>query len=347
MISMGKRSEWQQYLHKRVKETQEFRRSKLAEAHRHARFSDLAGKTWYGTIEAERIMQAPACVRLFSAMGVDEFAVTMLRDRKTTGRATFYSRLHARELLSVLRGLIERNGKAPESLIIRPKCENFIQVDDCTEEQLQLLRPFAFLVIETSLGNYQVWLALVQGTKKLERDAIRRRFFEATEGVDKSASGAVRCPGSINHKPGRNRFRVRIVSTSAGQYVTAAELDAAGLLAPLPLPTASRLPLRAAVWNRLSSPDYQQCVIKAGLKQDGSPDRSMADWHFSYLAIAQGWCESQVEAMLSEVSAKARRRPDYVIRTVERAARAVVRRQGTFNEVFQQLRSFNDERKTA
>jgi len=348
MISMGKRSEWQRYLHKRVKETREFRRSKLAEAHRRATFSDLAGKTWYGTSEGESILQAPACVKLFSAMEVDEFAVTMLKDRKTTGRATFYPRLRTKELLSVLRSLIDRNGTAMESLIIRPKSENFIQVDDCTDEQLQRLGPLAFLAIETSLGNYQVWLALPHGTQKSERDAIRRRLYESIKGVDRAASGALRCPGSINHKPGRNRFRVRIVSSNAGRYVTASELVATGLLVPLAMPIAiSRSTVRPAFWNCSARPDYQQCVIKAGLKKDGSPDRSMADWHFSYQAIAQGWSESEVEAMLHEVSDKAQWRPDYARRTVERAASSVARRQGFFNAVLQQLRSVNDGRKTA
>jgi hypothetical protein len=266
--------------------------------------------------------EGAAAVRAFD---VAEFQITLLDDSKPKGsEPEGFERLCGAELLSFLPGLLKRNRENGESLIIRPVAPNLIQVDDCDRATLEVLQPFSFLTVETSEGNYQAWIALPVGVAKAERDATRRRLLAKLDGADRSASGAMRWPGSLNHKPGRGRFMVRLRAAAPGRTATVAELEAAGLLAlvsPNPQP-ARPSKLRA---NRAPRewPDYQRCVREAKRRGDDSPDLSDADKNWSILALDRGWQPADVEAKLCELRDKARRRPDYARRTVAYAASVV------------------------
>ncbi len=220
---------------------------------------------------------------------------------------------------SGLPALLRRNAERGESLIVRPVASNLIQVDDCNRAMLGRLLPFSFLTFETSPENYQAWLALPADIPKPERDRVRARLLRAVDGADKGASGAMRWPGSINHKPGRDGFRVRLVSTSRGRVSTVKELEAAGLLAPeLPEPQAPAQRPRTS--GPRSWPDYERCVREAPRKGAGSPDRSVADKNWALLAVGRGWSASEVESKLLELSDKARKRPGYARSTASYAA---------------------------
>ncbi|MGH9907051.1 MAG: DNA-primase RepB domain-containing protein, partial [Pyrinomonadaceae bacterium] len=353
MIARGERQEWLRILRRRVAETQEFRRTRLAEIFPHATFSTLDGHIWYGNVLLENILQGPDCVNLFAHVGVKEFAVTMLRDRSTIGRrGELYQRLEARQLMRSLPTFIKRNRMVDESVIIRPIGDHLIQVDDCNSELLDRLKPFAFLAIETSPENYQSWLALPIGTEKSDRDSIRSRLLRCLEGVDRSASGAMRWPGSLNHKPGRNGFCVRIVASIPGRFVTPANLASAGLL-DLEITqavTESQLVDQRVLSGPFSWPDYARCLREAPLKKDGSPDRSIADKNWCILALDRGWADIEVESRLCELSDKARRPSDYAKRTVAYAASVISQNDGPsamFAAILQQLRSGNHESATA
>ncbi|MGH9968827.1 MAG: DNA-primase RepB domain-containing protein [Pyrinomonadaceae bacterium] len=323
MIARGERPEWLRILRQRVARTQEFRQTKLAAVFPQATFSTLDGQTWYGNLLREGILQAPDCVDLFAGMGAKEFAVTMLRDGNTIGRrGELYQRLQTKQLLRSMPGFVKRNRTREESLIVRPIGDHFIQVDECDSELLERLRPFAFLIIETSQQNYQSWLALPLKTEKSDRDSVRTRLLRCLEGVDKTASGAMRWPGSINHKPGRKAFCVRIVGSHPGRFVTPAELDSAGLLAPLLARADIFRTAHTSPETRLSWPDYQRCLREA-LKGDGSPNRSIADKNWAILALGRGMSPESVEARLREVSEKANRRPNYAQSTVAYALSVV------------------------
>jgi hypothetical protein len=54
-------------------------------------------------------------------------------------------------------------------------------------------------------------------------------------------------------------------------------------------------------------PSYEKALAGAPQGQDG-PDRSRADFWFSYLALQRGWSAEETEAKLLEVSEKARER---------------------------------------
>ena len=71
-------------------------------------------------------------------------------------------------------------------------------------------------------------------------------------------------------------------------------------------------------------PSYEKALAGAPLSSDG-PDRSRADFWWSYLALQRGWSAEDTEAKLIEVSEKARERvrggdAGYVHVTVTNAA---------------------------
>jgi hypothetical protein len=71
---------------------------------------------------------------------------------------------------------------AGENLIIRPvnhfadagKEITFVQLDDLSAEQLDRFRPASFLIISTSPGNYQAWIAVSGVEKSDSMDFVRR-----------------------------------------------------------------------------------------------------------------------------------------------------------------------------
>ncbi len=331
MIAQGKRPEWLLYLHRRIRRTQDFRRTQLAENHPHATFFTLSGQVWHGRIAGESVLEAPACVSLFASVGVTAFSVTLLKDSNPIGKRGMYyePRLSMRQLCRNLPNYIRRNRTKPESLIICPIGDHLIQVDDCVGASLERIRSFAFLVNKTSEGNYQAYLALPQGTSKPEQSNIRLRLLSQLPGVDRSASGPMRWPGSINHKPERNEFLVRLVDSRPGRFVTVAELEEAGLLSPLHDAAETVIEpkqfIPAGIDSRSSFPDYERCLKEAPCKHDGSPDRSIADKNWAILALDRGILPTKVEAKLRELSDKANRRPDYARRTVAYALLVVSR----------------------
>jgi hypothetical protein len=259
MIAGGKRSEWLEYLHRKISRRQVFRRRQLSTNHPHATFCTLAGQVWYGKYIVETVLEAPECVKVFASVGVKNFSVTMIRDSNPIGRRgeIFEPRLSVYELCRNMPRYIQRNRTSPESLIILPVGDHLIQVDDVTGDSLQRIRPYAFLVTETSPDNHQAYFALPRNTSKLERDRIRSRLLSMLPGADRNASGAMRWPGSINHKPGRDGFNVRLVEGNPGRYVTLAELETAGLVSPEPAkPKAvARLQFSISAKHRFTFPD--------------------------------------------------------------------------------------------
>jgi hypothetical protein len=246
-----------------------------------------------------------------------------LDDAAPKGEAEGFETLTRGELSEMLPAILQRSAERGRSLIVRPVASNLIQVDDLSRATVERVQSFAFMTVETSVGNYQAWVALPPGIGKDERDALRRRLLDGL-GADRGASGAMRWPGSINFKAGRDQFMVRLVSSNPGRVATLAELEAAEILAPVPpnlqlappsKPRANRAPVQ---W-----PDYQRCVNEAKRRDDGSADLSDADKNWCILALDRGWQDADTEAKLCELRDKARKRPEYARRTVA-YARSVV-----------------------
>src|SRR5262245_19474361 len=175
------------------------------------------------------------------------------------------------ELSAQLPELIAEAERGGVSVIV---CINgpFLQLDDCDAEAVKLLSPFGFITVETSANNYQVWFAFkTEEDKAAARDRLFAQLKNLAPGVNPGANGAMRWPGSINFKPGRNQWRVRIHSVNYGRIVTLSELDDAGLLAD-PEPQAFEWNPEGPAGNW---PDYQRCLESKTV--EGHADRSAAD----------------------------------------------------------------------
>lgn len=235
-----------------------------------------------------------------------------IRERKTTPA----------DLERNIRSYLDSAADEERSAIIRVR-GHFIQVDDCDRETLERLRPYSFLQVETSAGNYQSWLSISDTGGDLE--VLRRRFFEwlKAEGLTGNGGsyGALRWPGSVNFKPGRNEFVVRLLHTNR-RRVSAADLERSGLLADLPEPSPRATQTRAGNLRR-PWPSYD-IELDAHRKQSGELDRSAADWHWSIKALDRGHSIEETAAELERLSDKAASRRDgYALTTVKRAARCI------------------------
>lgn len=212
------------------------------------------------------------------------------------------------------------------NVILRPKAGavQLIQLDDLRDDVLARFAAAAFLILATSPGNHQVWVAVVDGSAGLARS------LRQASGADLSASGATRVAGSINFK---RKYApdfpvVRVLEGTPGRTVTEAELATLGPIAGAKAWTVShpnRMPSarRATVW-----PSYVRCLQNAPCARDSDrADVSRADFTFCLLAMDWGWSEAATSQQLLENSSKARENgAAYVRRTVERAAAVISRR---------------------
>ena len=198
----------------------------------------------------------------------------------------------------------------------------FAQLDDLEAGKVERVRSRALLIVETSPGNFQVWLAIEGGDK-----ALMQRLKKGI-GSDSRASGAGRLAGSPNCKPkyAPNFPAVRIVD-EPDATVKPGEL--ADVLACVPKPVFTEQ--RQQHFSGGGSgrwPDYQDSLNHALLKSDGTPDRSMADCLWCRWALGRGNNRDTVEVKLREVSEKAgeewdRGNEQYVSRTVDAALKRV------------------------
>jgi hypothetical protein len=286
----------------------------------------------------------------FASVGADSFVVTKTDILQAVKWGKPYSLPTLREKLpSMVRtAAVRRRCKisdtetvmAGENLIIRPTCKNvaFVQLDDLAADQLERVRPAAFLIHETSPGSHQAWIA-VSGVPE-GKEAFKqfmRRVRKAVGGNDKSASHATRLAGTENFKVKYNpNFPVvTILETHQGRVMTAEQLEAFGLLAPAePVNVAT---LEFSRREQTSSekprqwPSWEMSLGGAPLNREGTgPDRSSADFWWCYLARQRRWSIEDTEAKLLEVSPRARERvqrgdPGYVTQTVLNASAAVER----------------------
>jgi hypothetical protein len=176
----------------------------------------------------------------------------------------------------------------------------------------------SFLILRTSPGNHQAWVAVTDA----DEDFARR--LRKGAGADLTASGATRTIGSINFKEKyAPKFpRVMTVHKNPGKVVTRAELEALGVVAPMEKVTPTVIHSHRSTprgW-----PSYQRCLEGAPEKDDGTRDRSRADFTFCLLAIDWGWDIEETAGRLMQESGKAQENGHgYALRTAIAAARAV------------------------
>jgi len=271
--------------------------------------------------------KALAMLSAFASVGVRVFDVTItdIEGEKVEGK--FRAKRSVEELRRTIGGTLQEATDNRHNVIIRPRptTASVIQLDDLDADKAESIAPHAFMVIRTSPGNHQAWIAV----KDAPEDFARR--LRKGAGADPTASGSTRIGGSLNYKRKyAPRFpRVEIIHTRAGHIVSAAELEAGGFVAApeKPRPPPARVS-HVSQGTPRKWPSYQLCVKGAPKVHQGDrPDISRADFTFCMTAIDWGWSVEATARRLMEESTKAQENGErYALMTARNAAAAVERR---------------------
>jgi RepB DNA-primase N-terminal domain len=280
-----------------------------------------AGRGW---LPSSEVAEASVMLDLFHGLGVQRFSLTFTDD---TGRKVAFRRNRSIELLrSELPCLLFTACEKRLNVIARPiasRTLSLIQLDDLSASQLDRVRAFSFLVLETSPENFQAWVAVTDAT----HETIRR--VKKAAGADLNASGATRLAGSYNFKTkyAPDYPRVRLHSIAPLHAVTAGELDRAGLIAPEKQGHAARphAPTHRRRHRLLMWPSYARCLADApGARNHEGKDRSAADFNFCLISIDRGWSVEATADQLMAESEKAKSTGyNYALYTAKRAASVV------------------------
>lgn len=263
-------------------------------------------------------------VDAFASIGAAWFDITLttcMGEKDGYQRAVSYE-----ETCQRLPELLDVAERQQLNVILRPLSPPvLLQLDDLDFQALERVRPVSFLSLETSLGNYQAWIALLAN---VDEDFSRR--LKKGVGADLTASGAARIAGSLNFKTkyAPDFPRVAISHITPDLLVSARQLDDLDVVAApeMTVPTLPRISHPNTVVKKW--PSYELCLAGAPLNHEGTaPDKSRADFTFCMIAIDWGWSLEETAVRLLEESAKAMENGDrYAIRTAKRAAEAVARR---------------------
>jgi len=232
------------------------------------------------------------------------------------------------QLRTDMREILQEAAERRHNVIVRPRPAGaaLIQLDDLDDDAAARLRPLSFLILRTSPGNHQAWVAVADA----DTDFARR--LRKGAGADPAASGATRVSGSLNFKEKHAPAfpRVETVHASPGKVVTQADLDALGVVAPPETTDPAPIHILRRCPGAKGWPSYQRCVDNAPpARGGGRPDISRADFTFCLLALDWGWSVEETAARLLQESGKARENGEaYALRTARNAAAAVERRQG-------------------
>jgi RepB DNA-primase from phage plasmid len=255
----------------------------------------------------EAYSEARAMLDVFASVGADSFDVTWTN--RAGDKEEFRRGVSLIEIAGTLPHMLDSAIARERNLIVRPHGSGvtFLQLDDLAAGKLSPLAPAVSLILETSPGNFQAWLAM-PGT---ENKDFARRVRKGT-GADATASGATRISGSLNLKDkyAPNFPHVRIREARAGHLTSAAELAPARLAG-----------------NR-QWPSYDRCLDGAPLDSEGDgPDRSRADFVWCMTAITWGFGVDETAERLMEESTKAQANgKNNAATTARNAALAVERR---------------------
>ena len=247
--------------------------------------------------EAQRMLDT------FASVGVTQFDIAHTNiDQEKRG----YRRGQTlRQTKTSMPHLLDSAPRRQNNVIIRPHhppAVVLVQLDDLEQKQLERVRPAAFLILQTSPGNHQAWIAVEGGDRE-----FASRLKRGT-GADLTASGSVRVAGTLNYKRkyAPSFPMVAIDEAHPGRIVTRAELEGRGLAAPAPpKPEAPASPLRCSDRPRRPAwPSYERCLEEASNR---GRKRSSADFTFCCIAIDHfKRTPEDTAAKLLEVSSKAR-----------------------------------------
>ena len=262
--------------------------------------------------------QAVQMLDAFASVGAERFDLTLTDI--AGDKVAFHGSQPLGQLRAAMPRILAHAENRRRSVIIRPRGP-VIQLDDLDDAAVEKLRPASFLVLRTSCGNYQAWVAVADA----DEDFARR--LRKGAGADLTASGATRVSGSLNFKDkyAPDFPRIETVRASPGRVVTRAELEALGVVASEEKATPA-----AILGHRKAPrgwPSYRRCLEGAPEKEGGRRDRSLADFTFCKIAIDWGWGVEETAKRLMQESGKAQENGEgYALRTARRAAEATARR---------------------
>ncbi len=260
----------------------------------------------------------------FASVGAERFDVTFTDAGGE--KVGFRGNRPLDQLWPAMPAILQEATERRHNVIVRPRSTGatLIQLDDLGEDAAARLQPVSFLVLRTSPGSYQVWIALADG----DSDFARR--LRKGAGADLTASGASRISGSLNSKEkyAPDYPRVETIDASFGRVVTLAELDALGVVTPPEKSAPAALPISRQRPSARGWPSYHRCVENAPpARGSDRPDISRADFTFCLLAIDWGWGVEETAARLMQESGKAQENgEDDALRTAPNAAAAIERR---------------------
>jgi hypothetical protein len=279
--------------------------------------------------------KALAMLTTFANVGVHSFDLTItdIEGEKVEGK--FRGNRSLSELRHTIGSTLQETERERHNLIIRPRSTTatLVQLDDLDAEKATSIAPHSFMVIRTSPGNYQAWIAVKDAPveKETARDFARR--LRKGTGADMTASGATRISGNQNFK---TKYApefplVQITHTNPGNITTTAALDRAGFVAAPeeprpPRPEVNRVSATVKP-GRKKWPSYAFCIKHAPPTHGGDrPDTSRADFTWCRTAIEWGWGIQDTAGRLMELSTKARKNgAGYAVQTATRAAESVER----------------------
>lgn len=296
-------------------------------------------------MESNNANQTPAAKALamldaFASVGVTMFDLTLTNIKEDANgrqevRGYEENQSFAKLRRSVPRLIADATRQQNNNIIrpYNPPGVTVIQLDDLDAAKTARVVEHSFMVICTSPGNHQAWLAIndAPAEKEAAKDFVRR--LKKGAGADATASGATRIAGGFNFKlKYAPKFsRIEITHTKPGYVTNCAALEQAGLVAPReeprpPLPAYTRPLTPSGRPSRKKWPDYNFCLKHAPITHgENRPDISRADFTWCRTAIEWGWSQEETARRLMDLSSKARNNEHYAILTATNAAASVER----------------------
>lgn len=281
-------------------------------AHRYAYDEDAAPLTPPPAVEAgasprmTRSEAALAMIDAFTSTGAQAFDVGLL---DLAGEKQGYEwAVPADTLRRTIPSRFASADQHEHSVIIRPRSERtrYMQIDDLDLDAARAYKAVALLVIRTSPGNHQAWLALESQGKEADLDLLRR--LRRGSHADVHASGSTRIAGSRNFKPkhGPDYPTVALVHVAPDRFTSIAALESLGLVAE---PEPVKKPCREQAYRATTGdrwPDWEIAIRGAARKPNGEPDRSDADCRYALACISYyGRAPHEIAARLSSESPRA------------------------------------------
>lgn len=275
-----------------------------------------------------------------AAMGSESFEVGLYNPNAGAGEPFMILRVWNAETIFKSVPWLRHQNRAGRNIYIRPKGEHDLtMVDDLTANAVSAMKERGFnpaVTVETSRGNFQVWLKHPEQLSKEVSTATARALSEKFGG-DRSAADwrhFGRLSGFTNRKAkyldaGTGLYQyVRLIEATGSVYAEA-ERFLASVKNDLQRRQAEREHVRRShLANAIRPQDLKSIDV---FRTDGryAGDGTRVDLAFAVYALSHGATAEQVETAIRsrDLSHKGneRRQDDYVTRTIKKAQAATER----------------------